>query len=45
VLAPDWSRGRTISSSACADTTDFHGALQRLLDGSAFSSNSRKAVP
>jgi hypothetical protein len=29
-----WSRGRTISPSARGDTTDAHGTLQRLLDGS-----------
>jgi hypothetical protein len=30
--APDWSRGRTLSSSARGDTTDSHGPLQRLLE-------------
>jgi hypothetical protein len=29
--APDWSRGRTVSSSARGDTTALHGPLQRLL--------------
>jgi hypothetical protein len=29
--APDWSRGRTISSRARGDTTALHGSLQRLL--------------
>jgi hypothetical protein len=31
-MPPDWSRGRTLSSSARGDTTDAHGPLQRLLD-------------
>src|ERR1700733_298226 len=30
--APNWSRGRTISSRARGDTTDSHGPLQRLLE-------------
>ena len=30
---PDWSRGRTLSSSARGDTTDSHGTLQRWLEG------------
>ena len=29
--APDWSRGRTISSRARGDATEPHGTLQRLL--------------
>jgi len=32
-LAPDWSRGRTISPRARGDTTALHGHLQRLLGG------------
>jgi hypothetical protein len=32
VHAPDWSRGRTLSSRARGDTTDSHSPLQRLLD-------------
>jgi hypothetical protein len=31
--APDWSRGRTLSSRARGETTAHHGPLQRLLDG------------
>jgi hypothetical protein len=31
--APDWSRGRKLSSRARGDTTALHGPLQRLLDG------------
>jgi hypothetical protein len=31
--APDQSRGCTLSSSTCGDTTERHGPLQRLLDG------------
>ena len=31
---PDWSRGRTLSSRARGETTDSHGPLQRLLEGS-----------
>jgi len=30
-MPPDWSRGRTLSSSARGDTTEHHGTLQRLL--------------
>ena len=29
--APDWSRGRTMSSGARGETTEHHGPLQRLL--------------
>src|SRR5882762_9616156 len=31
-LAFDWSRGCTLASSTCSDTTELHGPLQRLLD-------------
>jgi hypothetical protein len=30
--APDWSRGRILSSHARGDTTELHGPLQRLLE-------------
>src|SRR5262249_57394453 len=33
--APDWSRGCKLSSRTRGDTTDVHGPLQRLLDGTA----------
>ena len=32
MMAPDWSRGRTIPLSARGDTTHVHGSLQRLLE-------------
>jgi len=32
VLAPDWSRGCTLSSSTRGDTTELHRPLQRLLE-------------
>jgi hypothetical protein len=31
--APDWSRGRTLSSSTRGDTIELHDPLQRLLRG------------
>src|SRR5579863_1134876 len=37
--ATDWSRGCTLSSRARGETTDFHGTLQRLLDGSGTDSS------
>src|ERR1700740_719357 len=30
--APDWSRGRILSSCARGDTIELHGPLQRLLE-------------
>jgi hypothetical protein len=33
--AHDQSRGRTLSSRARGDTTEYHGPLQRLLGGGA----------
>jgi len=38
---PAWSRGRTLSSRARGDTTELHGTLQRLLDGSRTCGNLR----
>jgi hypothetical protein len=44
--APDWSRGRTVTTRARGETTVLHGPLQRLLGARWFTdhpTNARRA--